>query len=225
MQIMKLIKLSVLIPFLALLLFAQCAQDKLPASYAAVGICYETEIEPIIVSNCTQSTCHNPVDLEDGYDFTTYDGIMTAVRPFKPNQSELYESITEADLGDIMPPPPNNALSAAQIALIKDWIDKGAPETINCFTTCDTLASVSFSASVLPIVNTYCNGCHSGNTPQGGIDQSNWQAVKLTVDDGSFLGSIRHDNGFSSMPPSGAKINACDILTLETWVAEGAQNN
>lgn len=204
-----------------------CSSDKLPASYADVGICFETEILPISISNCTQSSCHNPVDRADGYDFTTYDGIMEAVKPFNANGSEFYESITETNLNDIMPPPPNTPLNTTQISLIKDWIDKGAPNTFDCFAgaNCDTLTNVSFSAAVLPVLDTYCNGCHSGNTPQGGIDQSNWAAVNATVNDGSFMGSINHDNGFVAMPLNGAKIPACDILLIQTWVDEGALNN
>lgn len=211
----------------AMLVFIQysCSSDKLPASYDEVGICFETEILPIAISNCSQPGCHNSNDRADGYDFTSYDGIREAVKPFNTGASEFYESITETNLNDIMPPPPNTALTAGQISLIGEWINKGAPNTFDCFTTCDTLTSVSFSTQVLPVLDLYCNGCHSGNTPQGGIDQSTWSAVNATVNDGSFLGSIQHDPAYVAMPLNAAKMNSCDVLLIETWVNEGAQNN
>ncbi len=207
------------------IMFHNCSNDQIPVSYEEVGICFETEIFPILISNCTMSGCHNPTDRAEDLDYTTYEGIMESVKRFNPEKSKLYEYITTDDLGKIMPPPPSTPLTAEQINLIHDWIEKGAPETINCFTVCDTLTNVSFSMDVLPILDSKCNGCHSGPTPQGGIDQSTWSAVIRTVNDGSFLGSIVHEQGFSPMPPLSPKLPPCEILIIETWVNEGALDN
>ncbi len=209
--------------------FSSCSSDQLPASYDEIGICFETEILPIIISNCTQGGCHNPIDRAEGLDYSTYNGIMESVKPFNANKSELYEYIISTDPAERMPLPPYDPLSIEEIALIKDWIEKGAPETIDCQSACDSTlinpVNVSFQNQVLPILDAKCNGCHSGPSPDGGIDQSTWSAVKATVNDGSFLGCIKHEGGFSPMPKFASKLPSCEIDVIETWVNEGALDN
>ncbi len=91
---------------LVLILPQSCTFDKLPADYATIGICFETEILPIFVSNCTGSGCHNEIDREEDYDLTNYDGIMKGITPFDANGSEHIKSILDSDPDDVMPPPP-----------------------------------------------------------------------------------------------------------------------
>lgn len=90
--------------------------------------------------------------------------------------------------------------------------------------TCSTAADVSFSMDVLPILNANCVSCHSGPSPEAGIDQSSWATVKATVDNGSFLGSIKHESPYVPMPLNG-ELDPCNIQIIETWVNEGAENN
>jgi hypothetical protein len=49
--------------------------------------------------------------------------------------------------------------------------------------------------------------------------------VILRVDDGSLIGSINHDNGFSPMPKGSSKLNLCNITVIQKWIDDGAPNN
>ncbi len=189
-------------------------------------VCYETEIQPLITSNCTKSGCHNPADHESGRDYTTYQGIMEDVKPGNFKGSKLYKVlIKDRASGSAMPQPPNPALTAAQIQTVAEWIKQGANETFDCASSaCDT-AAVTYSGSVKPLLELYCTGCHGGSNPQGNINLSNWAGTKAEADKGSLVGSVAWTGSFSQMPKNGSKLSACQISTIEKWVAAGAPNN
>ncbi|MGB0863944.1 MAG: c-type cytochrome domain-containing protein [Saprospiraceae bacterium] len=210
----------------AFIIIPSCTFDKVAVDFADVGICFQTEILPIFVSNCTGSGCHNSTDREEGYDLTNYNGIMKGIIAFDANGSEHIKSILDSDPDDVMPPPPASPLSATQISLLTEWINKGAPNTANCETgACDSLVNLSFATEVMPIIQTNCagGGCHDV-TAAGGYDYTSYSGVKSSVDNSRMMGTINHQSGFSAMPPS-YQISSCDNKTIETWISEGALNN
>jgi len=89
---------------------------------------------------------------------------------------------------------------------------------------CDT-ANVTYSATVWPIIETNCTGCHNAGFPSGNISLSNYDEIVAAVQNGSLLGTIRHENGWSPMPKGGGKLADCDIKKIETWVNAGTPNN
>lgn len=94
-------------------------------------------------------------------------------------------------------------------------------------TTCNSTGS-TFSATVLPIMNTRCNACHSSNAAAssgGGIVLDNYNSVKTYVTNGKLLGSINHSPGYSPMPKGATKLSSCDIAKINDWVNSGAPNN
>ncbi|MFZ4428398.1 MAG: hypothetical protein ACOYOO_14670 [Saprospiraceae bacterium] len=197
-----------------------------PAGQTATGVCFETDILPIFQSNCTQSGCHNSLDRKDGYDLTNYTGIMKGIIPRNHRKSEIYESLVETG-EDRMPPFPYDPLSKADIALIAKWIEEGAKNTINCgiaTTTCD-LNAVTYSGTIAPLMAKYCNGCHSGTTPQGNIRTGNYNALKMLSNRPSFMGSMRHLAGFSPMPRNAAKLSTCQLDQIQKWLDLGAKND
>ncbi len=206
--------------------FQYCANDKYPVTYSEVGICFESEILPIFVSNCAISGCHDPINKTKGYDLSNYDGILEGIDPFNPHNSIIYETITSTN-DQIMPPAPSNPLNIEEINLIKDWINKGAPETADCFdVNCPT--SSTFAAVVTPILDNWCNGCHATNVAAsagGGIALDTYSDVKLKVDDGSLIGAIKQEQGFVAMPLNSPPIPTCDIQSIELWISEGALDN
>lgn len=191
------------------------------------SVYFEKDILPLISSRC--ATCHRPGGQYDRILLTDYEEIMRygEVRAGNPNDSELFEVISDSDPDKRMPPPPDVALTADEIALIRKWIEQGAlnntcdfetqPDTNDC-----APAGVSFASEITNILSSNgCTGCHSG----GSIVLSSYSGVKAVVDDGKLLGSIKHEAGFRAMPDGGGKMNDCDIQTIETWINEGALNN
>ncbi|HEX5625473.1 MAG TPA: c-type cytochrome domain-containing protein [Saprospiraceae bacterium] len=185
-------------------------------------VCFEQEVKPLIISSCTQSECHNPDDLKSDLDLTTYEGILSIVQPGSFRKSELYKVIT--DPFNPMPTDPYERLNKEQITTLSLWIEQGAKNEICTEPACDTL-SVGFSSTIKPIMDIYCNGCHTGPRPQGGIDFNKFTGIKEAVDNGSFLGTIRRDVGFIAMPKNGSRLPSCKISQIEKWIREGAANN
>ncbi|MBT8194848.1 MAG: hypothetical protein KJO64_00345 [Bacteroidia bacterium] len=86
---------------------------------------------------------------------------------------------------------------------------------------CDTSVT-TFSAVVQPIIQNNCalSGCHvPGGTGIG--DYTNYAGVKAAVDNGKIQNRVID---LKTMPPSSPLAN-CDILKLQKWINNGAQNN
>lgn len=84
---------------------------------------------------------------------------------------------------------------------------------------------VSFDTSILPMMNTSCNSCHSGSSPSGNVRLDNYNDVKTYAANGALMGVINHSSGFSPMPIGKPKWNECRIFTLQKWIDEGMLNN
>jgi hypothetical protein len=189
------------------------------------ALCFERDILPIFISNCAKSGCHDAATREEGYEFTSY-ATITA-KKFKPGDlgdTELWEKINEEDDDDIMPPLPNAPLTAEQKMLIRDWILRGARNTTNCATNCDS-SKYKFAADIQPMINIYCKGCHNNITPSGGYSYDSYAGILLPVQNGRLLGAIKHQAGFVAMPRGGNKLSDCQIKKIENWIANGAPND
>ncbi len=191
------------------------------------SICFERDVLPIFISNCTQSGCHNSISREDGYDLSSYSTIVAkGIKPGNYKDSKIYKVISKRSGDDIMPPPPYPRLSDEQILTIARWIQDGALDT-PCSSNnnnCNT-SNVTLSNAVKPILDTYCKGCHSGTRPSGGINLTTYTGIRATALDGSLLGTIRHDNGYAPMPPSGTRLTTCQVSIISQWIAQGAKND
>lgn len=191
------------------------------------SVYFSRDVLPILVSNCAKSGCHDAASREEGIVLDSYNNVMATgdVRPGRPGNSDLYEVLLESDPDKRMPRPPADPLSAPQVALIRKWIEQGA-QNLSCDdgTACDT-ASVTFSGSVMPLVSTYCRGCHSGAAPGGGILLTNYDQVKGIAVSGFLMGVVTHSPGFKPMPQGGAKLSACNIAKLRVWIRDGMKND
>ena len=118
-----------LIVIIGLLLFLS-GLDKAVASKGANGdekgreISFEREIRPILVARCLG--CHNGTRMSGGLRLDQPGGVQrdSIIVPGRSAESRLYQRIT-AESDEVMPPS-GERLTAAQIALIRDWIDAGA---------------------------------------------------------------------------------------------------
>lgn len=192
---------------------------------ADTALCFERDILPIFISNCAKSGCHDAISKQDGYQFTSYQTITS--KKFKrgdPNDTELFEKITENDPDDVMPPPPNAKLTSTQITKIYNWIALGAPNTTGCATGCDS-NKYTFAATVQPMLSQYCKGCHNATSVSGGVNLDNYSSVKIVANDHRLINVIKHTTGYPQMPKGGNKLSDCQIKQIEKWIANGAANN
>jgi mono/diheme cytochrome c family protein len=93
--------------------------------------------------------------------------------------------------------------------------------------TCDTL-SVTYSQSVVPIIQNNCISCHGNSVAAGlggNVKLQDYADVKLRADDGKLVGTISHAQGYVTMPQGAPRLNDCTISTVRIWVEQGAQDN
>jgi hypothetical protein len=189
------------------------------------GPCFQEDVLPIMVANCAQSGCHSAVDRVEGYNFSTYEGIMKGVRKGRSEASEIVEVMRETG-SDRMPPAPFDPLSPDQIATIVAWIDGGAFNNTGCAVeNCDSLPTMSYSLDVQPIVDLHCKGCHNINNPGGGYEFENWEQTNGAATTGALMGVLNGDPAYIPMPWNSPPLSDCKIKKLQKWVDEGALEN
>ncbi|WP_317897883.1 c-type cytochrome [Aurantibacillus circumpalustris] len=183
--------------------------------------CYNDKVKQILISNCTSSGCHNPVDKEKRLDFTTYEGVMKAVKANHSGLSELYGAITSSG-GDRM--PPSYSLTQDEKDIIKHWINNGAKNNECYVSVCDTtLYTYSEIATILKV---NCVGCHGAANNSAGVILDSYQnVVNEAKKGGAFLGSIKHASGYYAMPKFSSQLRDCEIGKIEKWISNGMPNN
>lgn len=175
---------------------------------------FQNTILPILASNCGMSGCHNEESHKEGIVVTDYVSLMNSdiIDRGHGNHSEIYEVITDNG-DDIMPPSYMSPLTAAQIDLIKKWIDQGAIN--NQCMECDTTV-FTFSGAVLPIIETYCKGCHNA----GSSDGEYFDYTSITADTALVWTNISD----GSMPKN-TSLSDCQKNVIKKWLDNGAPNN
>lgn len=186
---------------------------------------FTLQVLPVLVSNCSLSGCHDEASHEEGVVLTSYNKVMATgeVKRGNPGESKLYRVIADTDHDDRMPPPPQNPLTQEQKELIFKWIQQGS-QNLFCKNSCEASVT-SFSGAISPLINTKCVGCHSGGSPQGGIDLTTYVSIKAQVENGKLWGSVSHQPGFSPMPRNGVKLSDCELTQIKNWIDAGALNN
>jgi hypothetical protein len=102
---------------------------------SAQEISFNQDIRPILSNKCF--FCHGPDEKtrEGGLRLDTREGALEdhdgffAIVPGKPDDSEIIYRVTEATGDEAMPPPhaKKESLTEAEIALLRRWIEQGAP--------------------------------------------------------------------------------------------------
>jgi hypothetical protein len=88
--------------------------------------------------------------------------------------------------------------------------------------SCDT-TNVTFSATITPILNSYCTTCHSGSPPSGGITLTGYATVKAQALSGMLMNAL-NGKGVPIMPVSGS-LPSCKIGQFQIWIRNGMLNN
>lgn len=166
--------------------------------------CFNTQILPMIVSNCAMGGCHDAITHQKGYNLTNYLNINRYAYP-------IYSSITAGKM-----PQGRPALSADQKAMFLKWINEGARNVQCDTTTCDT-SNVTYTAAIQPIIQSYCLGCHNSSSAGGGVLLDSYTNVKTSAQSGHLLCSVQWTNSCYKMPQNGAQLSTCNIHKLTIW--------
>ena len=92
--------------------------------------------------------------------------------------------------------------------------------TLECATQ-----DVRYTATVLPLLQNNCFGCHNAGANFGGVTLEGYDRLIQYVNNGELLGVIRHTPGFSPMPQGAAQLPECDIEKIAVWIDQGAPQN
>ncbi|MBK5286521.1 MAG: hypothetical protein JJE25_14070 [Bacteroidia bacterium] len=186
---------------------------------------FQNDILPLFISNCAKSGCHDLITHKEGIILNNYSNIMTTgeIRPFDVSHGDIYEVITESDPDKIMPSPPNAQLTQDQINMIYTWINQGALNN-SCSGDCDTL-NVTYLGTLVPILQSFCIGCHNSVSAGGNIMLNNYSGVQTVALNGKLFGAVNHDAGYYAMPKNGNKLPQCKIDEIRIWIANGTLNN
>ncbi len=93
---------------------------------------YRDDVRPIFKEACFK--CHNPDKKKADIDLTTYAGVIAGgsageiVRRGSPDGSILYQSMAHSGEAETMPPK-RDPLPEPQLALVREWIAGGLPES------------------------------------------------------------------------------------------------
>lgn len=204
--------------------------DPLPHPCDPDTVYFAMDVLPILMSSCAKSGCHDATAQKD-VRLDSYTAVMNSdvIKPGDPNDSDLYEKITEDDPDDIMPPPPNTPLDLAQREIIRKWIQQGA-KNLFCDEMCDTV-NVTYSGTIWPeIIQAYCFGCHNGVNASNGVHLENHSQVAAAANipagqPGSLWGAVTHASGNFPMPKNQGMLSDCKITQIRKWIDAGTPDN
>ena len=82
---------------------------------------FSGDVLPILVEYC--GNCHGASDAAGGISLSSYDAVMTQVQPGNAQASAAYSTIVQGAMPPVGLPTPSDI----ERALIRSWIDAGAP--------------------------------------------------------------------------------------------------
>ena len=201
--------------------------ESTPAPTPAAGSVpdFAANIEPLF-AKCT--ACHNATALTGGLDLSSYE---TLIKGGKDGAVVIFNDSANSPLVKIQSAQHFANLSADELALVKQWIDAGAPgpqlpeatpTTIS--TPAASTGNLTYNASIAPIL-TKCQVCHKGDTAPAKLDLSSYASLMKGGEDGPVIIS---GNSAGSMLISIQSVHhdinlTADELTLfKQWIDAGA---
>ena len=92
---------------------------------------------------------------------------------------------------------------------------------------CDT-TNVTYSGSIVPIMQNACYTCHNSTSASGGISVDTYQGLSAICTNkftSRLWGDVNFLSGFDNMPKGGNKLSACDLKKIEIWLRAGYPQN
>lgn len=199
---------------------------------APSALTFESAVHPILQAKCV--ACHGPATKMGGLDLSTFAGLMHAsesgpvVVAEKPDESRLYKMIRDGSM-----PKGGKPLPPEEIAIIREWIEAGAPSaTPSVMAAAEPLTE----HDILPILFLRCTGCHGLLRRDSGLDLHTRAAMLKGGKSGPALipgkpeqsiivGKLRS----GEMPPkeginelSIKRITPAETEKVIRWIAQGA---
>lgn len=134
---------------------------------------FARDVQPILVKSCVR--CHGPKKRQGGLALDARDAALAggddgpAIVPGKSAESRLYRFVAGLDEETVMPPD-GDELPADQVAILKHWIDQGAPwpdASKNLLAAEQTAVPWSFKKPVRPALPEV----HDNAWPRNAVDR------------------------------------------------------
>jgi uncharacterized membrane protein len=226
----------------------KCSTDKVPDTITVpildTAICFNTQVLTIIHRSCNMNGCHIASTSAGNFAATNYETIKKAILPGSPQDSKLYQVVS--NVSGIIRMPPGNPLTIQERSIIQTWIAQGGIN-VSCFDTSthipDTTVnppidygdSVCFKQSILPIFVSSCAstvGCHNATsraegyilTDYSSITGKSGSIVPGNPDQSKIYRVITKTEDDDRMPPTGPLTQA-QIALIRQWISEGAINS
>lgn len=189
-----------------------------PANCDPGTIYFQEQVMPIIMRSCALTdpnnsdlTCHHTVvEGDQDMNFTNFGNIVEEA-------DDIMEAIQDSDPDDHMPPYTETQLTTQEISIIEQWFSQGS--NLNSCLNCDT-AQYTYSGTIGPMVALHCGGgCHSGETPAGGLNLVNATILKDNAARSWYAISGCTD---PHMPPVGPPLPDCKLQQFYNWMINGA---
>ena len=188
---------------------------------------FERDILPIFTANCF--SCHGGTSMV-GLDLRTRASILRGShqgKVLKPGSAEgslLFEKVKSKS----MPPPAFNfKLTGAQIELIRQWIEAGAPGEEKKIEVAQEHIQ-RFDKEAKPVFTARCAGCHGGAKPAAGLDLRSLAGVLSGSASGPVIAEGASDKSIlirkimsGNMPPPAARqppVTEAELHTLRQWI-------
>jgi hypothetical protein len=164
----------------------------------------------VLQTHC--SSCHLGGNNQGGINFDKYAQVKHLV------DTGLLLGAIRWDPGSKKMPFGGLKIPDCDIKIIEKWKATGYTDTC-------ALSNVTFSGTILPLLDQYCGKCHLNGETQGNLSLDLYEDVKKKMVDGSLLGSIQWKGNYKRMPDKAPRMAICDIKTFEKWYADGMPNN
>lgn len=182
--------------------------------------CYNRDIQPLLMSSCAVSGCHNAITHKEGIDLSSYSKTLQTIKAGNPASSKLYQAITATPgTEEFMPPKPYSGLSKAAIDTIYSWIKRGG-QNEECASVCDTTGTIGYTNRIKALIDLDCVSCHGTSNPSGGIRLLTAADLQVVGKNGKLIGAIKRKTGFSAMPPAYA-LSTCEVREVQLWINQG----
>lgn len=181
--------------------------SEIPEDCDTENISFWPTVDSVLNNNCYG--CHSSITPNGGIDLTDFNVLAALVVNGKLSDVINRES-------GYSPMPPGFALDDCTVKKIDLWI---ADTTATIIGSCDTL-NVTYTGTVYPILQANCNSCHSGASPAGNLDFTNYEQLAFVAQNEALMGGIQHLEGFSPMPQNSPKLDDCSIAQIGIWIRD-----